>query len=102
MLLAMTPLVRHCVSLSLRAKRGNLVFGQDWSASMKKGTILFVVVTALILVNSFFTAPDKIHFIWEKFTLFSALFGFIGCLLLIAVTKLLVKHFIQRNEGYYD
>ncbi len=69
---------------------------------MKKGAVLFIVVTAAILVNSFFTAPDKIHFIWEKFTLFSALFGFIGCLLLIAVTKILVKHLIQRDEGYYD
>jgi len=25
----MTPLVRDCMSLSLRAKRGNLVFGHD-------------------------------------------------------------------------
>ena len=69
---------------------------------MKKGTLLFVFVTALILVHSFFTAPDKIHFIWEKFTLFSALFGFIGCLLLILITKILVKHLIERDEGYYD
>jgi len=28
-LLAMTPWVRHCLILSLRAKRGNLIFGQD-------------------------------------------------------------------------
>jgi len=28
--LAMTLLIRHPLILSLRAKRGNLVFGQDW------------------------------------------------------------------------
>ena len=69
---------------------------------MKKGSALFIAVTALILGNSFFMPTDEVHFIWEKFTLYSALFGFIGCLLLILVTKIFARRVVQRDEHYYD
>lgn len=69
---------------------------------MTKGRVLVAVLTALILGNSFFIPTDDIHFIWEKIPLSSALIGFIGCLLLVVVTKKLIKHAIQRNEDYYD
>jgi ABC-type microcin C transport system permease subunit YejB len=69
---------------------------------MKKGRVLIAVLTALILGNSFFIHTDDIHFIWEKFPLSTALIGFIGCLLLVVVTKMVIKHAIQRDEDYYD
>lgn len=69
---------------------------------MKKGRVLFVIIAAVILGNSFFIPTDDIHFIWEKFPLSSAVIGFVGCLLLIVVTKIFIKHAIQRDEGYYD
>lgn len=69
---------------------------------MKKGLVLFMVIAAVMLGNSFFIPTDNIHFIWEKFPLSSALIGFIGCLLLVVVTKIVIKHAIQRDEGYYD
>jgi Na+(H+)/acetate symporter ActP len=69
---------------------------------MNKGRILFIAVASLILVASFFIPTDEVHFIWERFTLASALFGFIGCLLLIVVTKIFAKRILQRDESYYD
>jgi hypothetical protein len=69
---------------------------------MKKGRALFIAVTVVILGVSFFIPTNEVHFIWEKFSLASAIFGFIGCLLLIVVTKIVVKRAIQRDEGYYD
>ena len=70
--------------------------------SMKKGGILISAIAALILGNSFFIPTDDVHFIWERFPLSGAILGFVGCLVLIAVTKLVVKRLIQRDEGYYD
>jgi ABC-type microcin C transport system permease subunit YejB len=69
---------------------------------MKKGKVLVTVLTALSLGNSFFIPTDDIHFIWEKFPLSSALIGLIGCLLLVVITKIVIKHAIQRDESYYD
>lgn len=69
---------------------------------MKKGKVLFIAVALLILGNSFFIPTDDVHFTWERFSLSSALIGFFGCLLLVVVTKIVIKHAIQRNEDYYD
>lgn len=69
---------------------------------MTKGRVLFVAFAALALGMSFFIPADEAHFVWERFTPFSFIFGFAGSLLLIVVTKLLIKHLIQRDEGYYD
>jgi len=69
---------------------------------MKKGRALFLAVTALVLGMSFFIPTDEIHFVWEKLTLFSTLFGFIGCLILIIGTKIFARRVVQRDEHYYD
>jgi hypothetical protein len=42
------------------------------------------------------------HFWWEKVPGFAAALGFAGCWLLIAVSKALGKHWLERHEGYYD
>lgn len=39
--------------------------------------------------------------VWDGIPGFYALFGFIGCLLLIAVSKAIGAH-LQRDEGYYN
>jgi hypothetical protein len=69
---------------------------------MKKSRAFFVIIAALALGVSFFIPTDDAHFVWETFTPFSFIFGFAGALLLIVVTKLVIKHLIQRDENYYD
>ena len=57
---------------------------------------------AVILVLCLFTPTGTAHFIWERFPLFYAVFGFAGCIVLILMAKALGKLFIQREENYYD
>lgn len=39
---------------------------------------------------------------WDSIPLFYAAFGFLGCLLLIKVSKWLGKTFLQKDESYYE
>ncbi len=39
---------------------------------------------------------------WDHIPLFYAAFGFIGCVLIIVVSKALGKGFLQKREDYYD
>jgi energy-converting hydrogenase Eha subunit A len=39
---------------------------------------------------------------WEAIPLFYAAFGFVGCLLLIVIAKLLGKAVLEKPEDYYD
>jgi MFS family permease len=44
----------------------------------------------------------KHHFSWEAFPLFSALYGFIGCIIIILGSKALGHHWLQKKEDYYE
>lgn len=39
---------------------------------------------------------------WDSIPLFYGAFGFLGCLLLIKVSKWLGKMFLQKDESYYE
>jgi len=39
---------------------------------------------------------------WNKIPAFFVFFGFIGCILIILVSKALGKLFIQKNGEYYN
>ncbi len=39
---------------------------------------------------------------WETIGVFPAAYGFIGCLVIVLVSKLLGKWLLQRREDYYD
>ena len=39
---------------------------------------------------------------WETIGIFPAVYGFIGCLVIVLVSKLLGKWLLQRREDYYD
>lgn len=60
------------------------------------------LVLALILALGFSVQPPyEVHF-WERLPIFEALFGFLGCLLILFVSKTLGHLFIQKREGHYD
>ena len=42
------------------------------------------------------------HGPWAHVPAFWALFGFLGCALIILVSKAIGKYFLQRREDYYD
>ena len=60
----------------------------------------FYAFLAVLLVVEF-VIPKHGHFPWEEAPGFYAAYGFIGCVGLIFVAKLL-RRLVRRKEDYYD
>ncbi len=69
-------------------------------------TWLFVFIIALVisvLLDLFLVGGHgEVNFPWSRIAGFFALFGVIGCLLLMAFAKLIGHYWLQRKEDYYD
>ena len=63
--------------------------------------IFFISIGLSILIGLFFL-PEHPHFWWEKIPAFDAIFGFLGCIVLLLGSKALGHHGIQKDEDYYD
>lgn len=61
----------------------------------------FYAVLAILLVLGFLV-PGHPDFSWERLPGFFALYGFISCVVIIAVSKILGKLLLTRKEDYYD
>jgi len=62
----------------------------------------YTVGLALVLALGFIAPPGQVESFWEKLPFFEAAFGFLGCLLIIFVSKALGHLFLQKREDYYD
>ncbi|MFC1916220.1 hypothetical protein ACFLW4_05965 [Chloroflexota bacterium] len=62
-------------------------------------TVLIIFVLLDLLMES-----EQVHIVfpWSHIAGFFSLFGFIGCLLIIGVAKLIGHYWLQRKEDYYD
>jgi len=60
----------------------------------------FYTVCALLIVADFII-HRHISLAWEKIPAFYAIYGFIACVLLVVLAKLMRK-VIMRKENYYD
>lgn len=66
-----------------------------------------LVILALIAVASFvaefgfLSGTSKGHW-WNHVPAFYALWGFVGCIVIILASKWMGKLFIQKKEDYYD
>lgn len=60
------------------------------------------VLLALTVVIDFFLPRPYLHFVWDKIPGFSAVYGFISCILIIVVSKALGKLWLSKPEDYYD
>ena len=56
----------------------------------------------LVLALGLIAQPQRVDHFWEKLPIFEAVFGFLGCLLIIFVSKALGHLFLQKKEDYYD
>lgn len=59
-------------------------------------------ILALTVVLDFFIPRDYVHFFWDEIPGFSAVYGFIACILIIIVSKALGRYWLSRPEDYYD
>ncbi|HUU65153.1 MAG TPA: hypothetical protein VMW37_03520 [Dehalococcoidales bacterium] len=59
--------------------------------------VIFVLLDLLIV-----SGHVHIEFPWSHIAGFFSLFGFIGCLAIIGLAKLLGHYWLQRKEDYYN
>jgi hypothetical protein len=80
-------------------KRGEITI-LDSKRNRQKVRTYFYVALILLLISDFFI-PKHGHFPWEQAYGFYAVYGFIGCVGLIFIAKLL-RLLVMRKENYYD
>lgn len=59
-------------------------------------------VLALTVVVDLFLPRHHPHFFWDTIPGFSAVFGFVACILIIVVSKAFGRFWVARSEDYYD
>ena len=71
---------------------------------MKRIWIIFAVALILSVVADLILQMGDGHgdFPWSHILGFFALFGFISCVAIVVISKLLGHYWLQRKEDYYD
>jgi hypothetical protein len=72
----------------------------DSPENKKRVRIYFYILLFILFIIDFFV-PKHGHFSWEEAPEFFAVSGFIGCVSLIFVAKIL-RLIIKRKASYYD
>ena len=72
----------------------------DKPENIKKMLNVFYVICGLLVVIDFIVHRHIYHS-WENIPAFYAIYGFVGCSLLVFVAKWM-RTFLMRKEDYYD
>ena len=72
----------------------------DKPENIRKVLKVFYVICALLVVIDFIVHRHIYHD-WENIPAFYAIYGFIGCVVLVLIAKEMRK-FLMRKEDYYD
>ncbi|GAA3916058.1 hypothetical protein [Litoribacillus peritrichatus] len=72
----------------------------DKPENISKMLKVFYVVCALLVVADFIVHRHIYHS-WENIPAFYAIYGFVGCSLLVFIAKWM-RTFLMREEDYYD
>ncbi|MDD2373475.1 MAG: hypothetical protein WC109_06140 [Syntrophomonadaceae bacterium] len=62
--------------------------------------ILIAILIGLVLIDPFMEKHPV--FAVEKLPAFYAIYGFLSCALIVAVSKIIGKLWLQKREDYYD
>ena len=61
----------------------------------------YFYISLVLLLALDLLIPKHGHFAWEKAPFFFAVYGFLGCVSLIFIAKVL-RFLVKRKEDYYD
>jgi len=64
--------------------------------------VLFFLSIIISCILGFYFRNEHPHFIWQKIPVFDAIFGFVGCAVVIVIAKTLGHIWLQKEEDYYD
>ena len=82
-------------------KRAVDFFGDGQYARQRRR--LFYLVLVLIVIADFLVFRGHAEYIWDRLPDWSAVYGFVSCVLLIFVSKFLGHRCgLMRREDYYD
>jgi hypothetical protein len=62
--------------------------------------VALTIITIITLIAQY--SVEEHHHWWDVIPAFYAIYGFIGCLLIVVVSKWFGKRIAFRNEDYYD
>ena len=62
--------------------------------------ISLALVTVIGVITQIVGEPG--HGAWARVPAFWSFFGFVGCVLIIVISKAIGKYILQRGEDYYD
>ncbi len=82
----------------MRPKK-ELTFLDSEENQLKVRKYFYVSLVVLLIIDFFL--HKHVHFSWENAPCFYAVYGFIACVSLIFVAKLL-RLLVKRGEDYYD
>ena len=69
---------------------------------MKRILVIILIALILSLLSDLFLHGGHGDFAWSSILGFFTLFGLIGCVALIMISKWLGHYWLQRKENYYD
>ncbi len=64
-------------------------------------SLLMLGLMAVLVIIDIIVPPAYIRFPWDGIGGFAAVYGFVSCVILIAVAKGLGKLFLYQSEDYY-
>lgn len=71
--------------------------------------IFFSSVVVLLVIDALYIVLSQQHIIhrhveyeWEKYWGFYSFYGFVACVLLVLVSKYILRPLAKREEDYYD
>lgn len=73
----------------------------DHPRNIRRLRIGFYIVLVLLVIPDFFIHKHALFYSVEAWPGFYALFGFVSCVIIIVVSKLL-GFWLKRGEDYYD
>ena len=70
--------------------------------NIKTLKIVMIVYLAVLVVFDVFLSREDAHYIIDKIYAYWAIFGTVGCFLLIKFCKGIAHMFLSKNEDYYE
>lgn len=62
----------------------------------------FYIILILVVLSDFFVHREHAAFFWDHIPGWSALYGFISCIVIILVSKFIGHEWLLKEEDYYD
>ena len=70
--------------------------------NLKTLKMAMIVYLAVLVVIDFFLSREHAHYLIDKIYAYWAVFGTVGCFLLIKFSKGIAHLFLAKDEDYYD